>query len=301
MGIKHTSAFKLAGHDEGAYCSGHGTTANTPEELVEADLVAIDKVLAFSAGFAKPKKVPLFHLASGLTPDEVSYEGYPPGSGHINAFLQTSQLYDWAVSPTIGGMGTSKAFRFNDGDAEKDIYGCVVKKWEALAEINKPVFQDVEFLTARQKHTGCSAITGSGIPAFSTATKVKSSALALTIDSLAIAGINISRFKYTVENTFVEDDAGYTLTSGYIVNPALLERTHIFEIDYVEPSTNTWFTDEMNTSIQIISATLNLSIFTLTCSNFDCRLTNQSELEDRGIIRRKAEFHEGVSATVVKS
>lgn len=301
MTIKHTSSFKLAHKVETAYASGGGATANTPQELAVGDLTAVDKIIAFNAGWSKPEREELWHLASGLTPDEVAYAGSKPGQGHIKSYLQTSIFYDWAVAQSIGSPTGSKAFRFNDADDERDIYGGLVKKYQLICELNKPVYQDVEFLVAQQKHTGCAAIGGGGIPAFSTASKIKSNACAFTVDALTIANINLKKLIYTVENKYDEEDTAYSLTGNFIQNPALLERTHSFEIEFVEPTTNTWFTDEMNSTVQLVNCVLNFSLFTLTLANFNTMKTTQAELEQRGIIGRFAGFKQGVGATITKS
>jgi hypothetical protein len=121
--MTHTKDFKCAYHDEAAHASGHGSTKNTPEELVAADLTAMDAITQFNPGYPKPKRSNDWCLNSGLTPDAVGLDEVSIGEGSLAAYFQTSILYDWAMSPTQGACGTTKSFRFNDGDAERDIYG----------------------------------------------------------------------------------------------------------------------------------------------------------------------------------
>lgn len=297
----HTNAFLINYKDETAFASGGGSTANTPQELVAADLTAIDKCISWKPGLPKPEREELFHLASGLTPDTIEYT-IPPGSGSGKFYFQTDDLYDWAVSATLGTMGTSKAWRYKSpyANAERDLYGTLCTHWDLDITHGKPIYQNVEWITAQAKIASTTPIVG-GILAFSTAAIKTYRDVALTIDSIALASNAINSIKFNVDNTFDDSESAYILNSAYIQQPALLERDLSFEISFSKNASDTWDADTMNTAVQTIAATLNFSLFTLTLANYNVWETNMDELDERGVIKRTAKFKRGVGATQAKS
>lgn len=301
--MPHTKDFKLAYKDEAAFASGHGSTANTPEELVLADLTAIDRMVSFNAGIPKPTREELFSLASGLTPDAVITNNVISPGGSLSAYFQTDDLYDWAMSPTLGTTGTSKAFRYNSpfNATEKDLYGCLCTKWELDLQLGKAIMQNVDFMPTQAKTASITPIATTGIPAFSTAAPKTFKDVVLSVDTLLVATQGFSSLKYTVENTFASEDDAMDLSSFYLLNPVLVERDISFEIGFNKRGTETWDEDELNTTVQTIASVLNLSLFTLTLANYNVWETNQDAFESRGIIKRTAKFKRGVASTQAKS
>lgn len=288
----------MAQKSEAAYCSGGGSTANTPQELVYADLTAIDRCMAFNPAFAIPHLEDLYELGTGFTPSASIYTHSPPGTGEGKFYFQTSVLYDWAVSGSYGGLPTSKAFRFYDGDSQKDIYGCVVSKYTLEAIPEDFAYQTVEWVTAQQKVTGCSNIDPA-IPSHSSATPYSIHGMTATLDGKLHSALNIRKIKLDLINTL--DLQSFQLGSYYLANPTLKKRNWNIEIECTETNSNTWFSDTMNTTNQLVDLVLGFGVFTLTCSNFKCSSTNQSNLEGPGMILRKYSFKESVGATIVKS
>jgi len=301
--MPHTSAFKCNYKSETAHASGGGATADSPQELVEADLTAIDKMVAFDPGIPKPQREQIFHLASGLTPSDEITTGVVSKGGSLQAYFQTSILYDWAVSPTIGAMGTSKAFRCYSPfrAAEYDIYGCLCKKWELDCQPRKAIMQNVEFTVAQSKTASITPIAGGGIKAFSTAAiKTWKDIATCTVDSKTIANLNISSLKYTVENTFDEENT-HQFASDYVIFQPIAEQDVSFEIGFRTNDSQTWDADELNIVAQTVAAVFNLSVFTLTLANMDVWETDQEALKQRGVVKRTATFKRGIGATYTKS
>lgn len=299
----HTKDFLLNYKNEGAFCSGHDSTADSPTELVAADCTAVDRILSFKPGLPKPQRLELFHLASDLTPDVVMTECVGQGKGSLKAYLQTSVFYDWAVSATLGTTGTSKAFRYKSpyAAAERDLYGCLCTHWDMEAEIKKPTYQNVEWICTQAKTASTTPIVG-GILAFSTATPQTFKTFTVaTVDAKTIANMKIQRIKFSVDNTFAENDESMQLASDYSLSPQLKERSFEFEIDYLLNGSDTWDADTINTTVQLCDATLTNGLFTLSPVNYMVWETNMDELEDRGIVKRTGVFKRGVASTQVKS
>lgn len=298
----HTNTFLMAYKDETAFCSGGGSTLNTPQELVAANLTAIDRMTAHKAAIPKPTREELFSLASGLTPDVIITNEIAPGKGSMSAYFQTSILYDWAVSPTLGTTGTTKAFRYKSpyAAAEKDLYGCQVTSYELVLERGKAIMQNVEYQAARAKTASITPIVG-GITAFSTAAPKVFNAATLTVDTKTTANMNYTSFTMRITNTFAEAEEASDISSLYVLNPILKERTYEFEIGYLTNGSDTWDEDELNAAVQTVDATLALSLFTISPVGFNVWETNQDQLESRGIVKRTAKFTQGVGSTYVKS
>jgi hypothetical protein len=175
-----------------------------------------------------------------------------------------------------------------------------VTKYELVIERGKPIMQNVTFRVNRSLAPTTKTIVWTGLAFVTTAPKMFND-VTLTIDSILTAAAKFSSFKYTVENNFSESDDASTLASLYEIQPVLLEQNIEFEVGYLANGSDTWDADELNATVQLISATLALSHFTISPVNYNVWLTNQDELESRGIIKRTATFKRGVASTQAKT
>jgi hypothetical protein len=300
----HTNTFKLNYKTETAHCSGGGATADTPQELVEADLTAIDRIVSFIAAIPKPTREKQYQLSSGLNPDAELTTMVGQGKGSIKAYLQTSVLYDWAVACTLNAATGTKAFRYYSpyAAAEKDLYGCFVTHYELESIIKKATMQSVDFMATQAKTASTTPIAGGGIKAFSSATPQTFKTFTVaTVDAKTIANMKIQRVKFAVDNIYASDEESMQLASDYSLSPALLERDFSLELDYLINGSDTWDADTLNVAAQTVSATLTNGLFTLSPVDYIVEETNQDELEERGLVKRTAKFRSSVGSTQVKS
>ena len=197
MTSRHTADTKHAYHLESSnYCSGNGTTKNSPTELVEGDLTAVDNILSFTPGIPKPARAKRWNLNATNAPTETMFDGYKMGEGSATFDLQTDDLYDIAIDGTVGDIPNSMDWRFDDGTStEKDIYGCLITNYKLKAiagsQGNPAVSQELSWLTAQSKTASTTPIAGDGIPAYQSGARATWTGVSATIDSITSANLII--------------------------------------------------------------------------------------------------------------
>ncbi len=302
MVSKNTVDVKIAYQNESTnYCSGTGSTKNTPTELVEGDLTASDNILSFNPGIPKPVKKNIWKLNSTNAPAETVFSGYEVGKGSLVADLQTDDYYDIAIAGTVGAIPTSIDWRFDDDTGtEKDVYGSLITKYELKAVAgsgNPPVTQSIDFISAQSKVASTTPIAGGGIPAFQSGSRGMWSSVSATIDSKTSANLVIKEITETITKKYKEDTFGVGIK--YVQEPVLEEIIPTIAIVTIEEASNTWFADEMNETDQLVSGSIVWhSTLTSTFANFSVKKTNIGEIEGRGLILNKYEFEGGVGWTL---
>lgn len=284
------------------YCSGTGSTKNTPTELVEGDLTATDTIHKFIPGIAKPSQVNVYGLNAGRTPTATCFDGYKLGEGSLVADLQTDDFFDIAVNGTIGAIPYSLDWRYNDGTStEKDLYGCLPTEYSlksvAGAQGNPPVVQNLSWLTAQSKTASTTPIAGGGIPAYQSGARAVWSGVSATIDSITSANLIMTEVELKIVKKYNVDT--YANGLKYIQEPTLAEMIPTITISTIEEASNTWFVDEMNETQQLVDGNIVWgSMLTTTFTNYNVKMTNLGDIESRGLIRNKYEFEGGVGWTL---
>jgi len=302
--VTHSSVLKLAYKDETAQASGGGATKNSPTELVEANLTAIDKHRSWKTAVPIVSTEEIYSLGgSEIQDDDVPVEATLATSEGNVAYLQTSILYDWAMSATAGNDGTSKAFRYLT-DSEKDLYGCYITEYTLNVERGQPILQEYTYVSTQGKFTSTTPIAGSGIPAFSNATIQVWSDCSFTVDAKTIANLNIQSLTYKITNIWTDDAGNRSLEAIYPVEMALNERHIEITINFATLDSVTWLADVINGTVQYVTATLDFGLFTLTMdgsNELKPSQETQDELENKGFIPRSVVFKSGKGFSPVKS
>ncbi|MHA1542814.1 MAG: hypothetical protein ACTSQH_07540, partial [Candidatus Hodarchaeales archaeon] len=85
----------------------------------------------------------------------------------------------------------------------------------------------------------------------------------------------------------------------YIQEPVLEEMIPTILITTIEEASNTWFTDEMNETVQLVDGSIIWgAMLTSTFTNFNVKKTNLGVIEGRGLLLNKYEFEGGVGWTL---
>lgn len=289
----HTKDFEAAFHSESSnYCSGHDTTANTPTELLEADLTAFDRIRSVETiGIPKPIYELIHDVGSSEFGSSEQKHFTQPGEGSLEMFLQTKNFCDMVVSESLGVIPNSFDIRFNDGDSEKDIYGCVITELTLSADSGdggNPVMQNISYKSSQSLVSGTTGILGGGIPSYQSGTPVFTKDLDFTIDSKNHEDLNIQNSVLTVSCEF---DGGYNHGSEHMDYPYLVSRNYSFDMTIKEKNSNDWFSDEMNTTVQKFTLDLDYgSVVNFNMTNMTVEMTNQGDVGPHGIVERTYRF-----------
>lgn len=295
---KTTNDMAIAFHLETTnYCSGNGTTKNSPTELIASDLSAVARVLKFNPGIPKPVRTDIKNLTDGLYPSLSPVTHVGQGDGGLQTYLQDDTVYDLAINGDMGSIPNSADCRYNDGDGEKDVYGGLISELKLSVKTQSLVLQDITLKTAQAKTTGTTPIVG-GIPAYLSSAIALQKGVSAVLDGITSENLIIQSITQTISNTFLEDD-GRGIDSEYIMNPVLMSREVKVDIECTELASNTWLSDELNATTQLVDITIVWSSFlTSTMTNMRISVTNQSEIDEVGLIKRKYSFISGPGFTI---
>jgi len=296
-----TANFWAGYHQEAAYASGgHAATALTEEVLTAGEVLAIDRVISCEVTFASPDRDEQKDLGTGLHASNIADLKTNPGEIVMTCYLQTDDFYDYAISASaVGALGTSLTLHIDDGILEKDYFGCLIKTWEATAEIGQPTKQTITFLFRDQKDGG----TITKVPYNTSAMSVHANVSA-TIDAHTSANLVIQSMTQTITNTL--DEEGYMLGDAAIIYPVILERVVDISIDYKERDSNTWgagynlvaAADELKAVTYFDADLVWHTTLTSDMSNVWLVETNSGVRDAAGVIKHSSKFKDGVGFTI---
>jgi len=256
-------------------------------------MAAVDDTITATYPTAIPEREAQKGVGAGLYANAMGTTSIPPGQGTINAWLQTNNWFDYAISGSFGALMDTFTWHSDNGEEEVDHFGCWVEKLVITLEKGKPSLQEV---TIRSRSW---SVAGGAMDkvAFTASAKGYMENASATIDALTSANLVVNKIVLTITNT-VETEKSYGIGDNSIQYPALIARDVTVEVSHLKEAANTWAADARNETAQLVDITIIAhTTLTITMANLNPIATNTDEIS-HGIKQHTVNFKDGVGFTI---